>query len=184
MKNFEKVVYDSDLHDYLTGHLIVSMKLNELKNNQDECDNVIKNIIINYYCWIYKKEVKDNYDMLSNHYDSLVNIYNYEIIDNKEKDFRKTEKYQQLLKEDREEEEYQDDNRMHYSGFFNRYKDIQYIVEYYKKIFEDEESIIYNIDSNEDDDLTLYDDDEEYYDYEDITYEDDIYEEDDDEYDY
>ena len=72
MNTFEQVVFDSDLHDYISGHLIVSMKLNEVENNKEECDKIIKNIVINYYCWLNKKDINTEYDKLSKDYDNLV----------------------------------------------------------------------------------------------------------------
>jgi|UniRef100_A0A6C0JRJ8 hypothetical protein len=185
MNTFEQVVFDSDLHDYISGHLIVSMKLNELKNNKEECDKIIKNIVINYYCWLNKKDVNTEYNKLSNDYDNLVNKNDYVILENKKKDFRKTDEYYEMLKEEKEEQDYLEEKRMHYSGFFNRYKDIQYIVEYYKKLIEEEESKIY-IEQSEDDNLTIYDDEEydDYNDYDEYNYEDELYDDEDEDYEY
>ena len=172
---FNKVMFDDSLHDYINGNLIIKMKINKCDNKVNNINNVIKSVTIDFYLDKYNIE-KTNENILkySKIYDSLLNTNNKEIIDKikpccyNEKDYS-------------DDDEYNEDHRLHYQQYFGRYKDLLYIIDYYEKLIEEYENKEYeSIEENND-----YISDNESY-ISDYDYEDDInnYEEDYDEEEY
>lgn len=151
--NFSEVMYDNDLHDYINGHIIYKSKN---LNSKDEINNITKNIIIDYYLWKNNLD-KNEYSVYSKIYDELLKD-NVKTIDKVKKININLEK---IKREEKEEEDYEEDKRLHYQSYFGRYKDIIYIIDYYKKLKEEEENKIYEF---EEEITDVEEDEDDYYD--------------------
>lgn len=187
--DFYNTIYDNNLHDYINGNLIINLKL--LNKNIEESNNIIKNIIIDYYLHLNKikitKEIYDKYSLLYNKFtnnDNIINNY-YQ----KEKKNNKINEFNELSNtyntEKNEEEQWENDRKIHYNQYFGRYNDLLYIIDYYNKLKDEEENkeyiyeendsdYYYSDDNNSDYDDYYYeslnDDDDYYYDEEDNEY--------------
>jgi len=176
-REFYNVMYDEDLHDYIN----LNMKH---KNKEIKEYNFTKDIIINYFLYLKKTELTNkNYDIYSTLYDENYKELKREETKSQTKiiPYIKTQQYLDDCKEYEEEQDWNEDKRLHYNAFFGRYKDRLHIIEYYEKMREDEENKVYEFE--EDNNYEILSD---YY--SDIDEYDDIYnedeEEDDDEYEY
>ena len=175
---FNKVMFDDSLHDYINGNLIIKMKINKCDNQVNNINNVTKSVIIDFYLDKYNIEKTDeNILKYSKIYDSLLNSNNKEIVDKIKPRYYNKKKYTD------DDDEYNEDHRLHYQQYFGRYKDLLYIIDYYEKLIEEYENKEYEsfeenneyISDNEsyisdydyEDDINNYEEDydeEEYYD--------------------
>lgn len=159
---FTNIIYDEELHNYINGNIMVILKRNN-KNNE-EINNMTKNIIIDFY--LHLNKIKSNveiYKLYSKYYDNILNenkIVQKSHI-SRPIPFNKTEEYIELCKIDKEEEEWENDKRIHYNQYFKRYKDIEYIIEYYNKLHEELENKVYDFELEDD---YIDSDNDEYYD--------------------
>lgn len=181
-KQFYDTIYDDELNDYINGNFIVNIKKKNLE--KEEQDVVNMSIIIDYHFHKYNiKNNKENIQKYLNMYNEIINN-NFVIVDKENKiPFYKTQEGFEYDKEIKENEEYENEKRLHYQQYFMRYKDIDYIIEYYRQIIEDFENKEYDIDENN----TNISDDESYIsDYDDYIFDeycDDYYYEDEENYD-
>jgi len=156
-KQFYETIYDDQLNDYINGNFIANIKKKNLEKEEQETINM--SIIVDYHFDKYNIE-KSNTNI-----QKYIDMYN-EIMNNN------------FVIVDKENEEYENDKKLHYQQYFMRYKDIEYIIEHYRKMIEDFENKEYDIDENN----TNISDDESYTsDIEDYMYDeylDDYYEED------
>lgn len=169
---FNKVMFDDSLHDYINGNLIIKMKINKCDNQVNNINNVIKSVTIDFYLDKYNIEKTDeNILKYSKIYDSLLNTNNKEIVD-------KIKHIRYIEKDYNDDDEYNEDHRLHYQQYFGRYKDLLYIIDYYEKLIEEYENKEYE--STEENNDYISDNESYISDYE---YEDEInnYEEDYDE---
>jgi len=177
MDKFDNTIFDEDFHTYLNGNLIYNIYCN--KKNKEECDYITKNIIIDYHFNTNKIEKNDNnYKLYSDYYDKKLKHYNN---NNYKKyiPYKYTDEYFEQLKIEKEENDYENDRKIHYNQYFGRYKDLVYIIQYYENLFEEynnklfeEEEEEYNIEEDN------YYSDYECYDYESCYYNEDYDEED------
>lgn len=155
---FSEVMYDNDLHNYINGHIIVKSK--DL-NTKDDVNSITKNIIIDYYLWKNKIDKNEN-KIYSKLYDEL--LKENKITINKKNKINK-DLYvdrSEEEKEEKEEQEYEEDKRLHYQSYFGRYKDLIYIIDYYKRMKEEEENKVYSFEEDTSD--NEYIEEDEYYD--------------------
>tara|TARA_B110001450_G_scaffold206564_1_gene196718 strand:- start:7455 stop:8033 length:579 start_codon:yes stop_codon:yes gene_type:complete len=169
-------IHDDDLNDYINGNFIANIKKKGLES--DEQDKLNMSIIIDYHINKYNIEnSKENIKKYINMYNNII-YNNFVILANKHViPFYKTEEGIEYDKVIKENDEYENDKRLHYQQYFGRYKDIDYIIEYYKKLIEDYETQEYNLDdnnSNISDEVSYTSDidDYQYDDYDDEYYED------------
>ena len=176
-EKFYKTIYDDELNDYINGNFIANIRKKNLE--KEEQDVVNMSLIIDYYLHKYKIENnKENIQKYIDMYNEIINN-NYIIVDREIKiPFYKTKEGIEYDKEIKENEEYENDRILHYKQYFMRYKDIDYIIEYYRKIIDDIENKDYEFDDNN----TNISDEESYTsdidDYMCDDYNDDYYEED------
>tara|TARA_Y100000389_G_scaffold80225_1_gene76918 strand:+ start:2158 stop:2736 length:579 start_codon:yes stop_codon:yes gene_type:complete len=176
-EKFYKTIYDDELNDYINGNFIANIRKKNLE--KEEQDVVNMSLIIDYYLHKYKIENnKENIQKYMDMYSEIINN-NYIIVDREIKiPFYKTKEGIEYDKEIKENEEYENDRILHYKQYFMRYKDIDYIIEYYRKIIDDIENKDYEFDDNN----TNISDEESYTsdidDYMCDDYNDDYYEED------
>lgn len=156
-RQFYDTIYDDELNNYINGNFIANIKKKNLK--KEEQDLVNMSIIIDYHFHKYNIENnKENIQKYLDMYNEIINN-NFVIVDNEKKNpLYKTKEYIEYDKEIKENEEYENEKRLHYQQYFMRYKDIDYIIEYYRKIIEDFENKEYDIDENN----TNISDDESY----------------------
>jgi len=160
---FYNTIYDEDLHDYINGNIIINMKM--LNNSASDNNIMTKNIIIDYYLNLYKIEsTKDIYNVYSEMYDKIILENKCNIKKNtKIIPYYKTKEFQDDMKEYEENKEYEEDKIMHYNAYFGRYNDLLHIIDYYKKIREEEENKINNYEQEKE--FDEYSDYESDYDY-------------------
>lgn len=176
-KDFYDTIYDDELNDYINGNFIVNIKKKNLEKEEQETVNM--SLIIDYHFDKYNIEKKnENIKKYIDMYNEIINN-NFVIVDKENIiPFYKTKEGIEYDKEIKENEEYENDKKLHYQQYFMRYKDIEYIIENYRKMIEDFENKEYDIDENN----TNISDDESYTsDIEDYMYDeylDDYYEED------
>ena len=176
-KDFYDTIYDDELNDYINGNFIVNIKKKNLEKEEQETVNM--SIIIDYHFDKYNIEKNnENIKKYIDMYNEIINN-NFVIVDKENIiPFYKTKEGIEYDKEIKENEEYENDKKLHYQQYFMRYKDIEYIIENYRKMIEDFENKEYEIDENN----TNISDDESYTsDIEDYMYDeylDDYYEED------
>tara|TARA_B110001450_G_scaffold38136_1_gene33943 strand:+ start:1485 stop:2063 length:579 start_codon:yes stop_codon:yes gene_type:complete len=176
-EKFYKTIYDDELNDYINGNFIANIRKKNLE--KDEQDVLNMSLTIDYY--LHKYNIKNDKDNIQKHMDMYREIVNndYIIIDKEIKiPFYKTKEGIEYDKEIKENEEYENDRILHYKQYFMRYKDIDYIIEYYRKIIDDIENKDYEFDDNNTNisDEESYTSDIDDYMYDD--YNDDYYEED------
>ena len=176
-EKFYKTIYDDELNDYINGNFIANIRKKNLE--KDEQDVLNMSLTIDYY--LHKYNIKNDKDNIQKHMDMYREIVNndYIIIDKEIKiPFYKTKEGIEYDKEIKENEEYDNDRTLHYKQYFMRYKDIDYIIEHYRKMIEDIENKDYDFDDNN----TNISDEESYTsdidDYMCDEYNDDYYEED------
>tara|TARA_B110000858_G_scaffold91225_1_gene105393 strand:+ start:1558 stop:2136 length:579 start_codon:yes stop_codon:yes gene_type:complete len=140
-------IYDDDLNDYINGNFIVNIKKKGLEN--DEQDKLNMSVIIDYHM------NKNNIENSKENIIKYIDIYNdiicnrFVILDKKVKiPFYKTKEGIEQDKAIQENEEYEYDKKLHYQQYFGRYKDIDYIINYYNQLIEDLETKEYNFDDN------------------------------------
>lgn len=156
-KQFYDTIYDDELNNYINGNFIANIKKKNLEKEEQETINM--SIIIDYHLDKYniennKKNIQKYLDM----YNEIINN-NFVIVDKENKiPFYKTQEGFEYDKEIKENEEYENEKKLHYQQYFMRYKDIDYIIEYYRQIIEDFENKEYDIDENN----TNISDDESY----------------------
>ena len=176
-ENFYKTIYDDELNDYINGNFIANIRKKNLEKEEQDVLNM--SLIIDYYLHKYKIENnKENIQKYMDMYNEIINN-NYIIIDREIKiPFYKTKEGIEYDKEIKENDEYENDRILHYKQYFMRYKDIDYIIEYYRKIIDDIENKDYEFDDNNTNisDEESYTSDIDDYMYDD--YNDDYYEED------
>lgn len=176
-EKFYKTIYDDELNDYINGNFIANIRKKNLEKEEQDVLNM--SLIIDYYLHKYKIENnKDNIQKYMDMYNEIINN-NYIIVDREIKiPFYKTKEGIEYDKEIKENEEYENDRILHYKQYFMRYKDIDYIIEYYRKIIDDIENKDYEFDDNNTNisDEESYTSDIDDYMYDD--YNDDYYEED------
>ena len=176
-EKFYKTIYDDELNDYINGNFIANIRKKNLEKEEQDVLNM--SLIIDYYLHKYKIENnKDNIQKYMDMYNEIINN-NYIIVDREIKiPFYKTKEGIEYDKEIKENEEYENDRILHYKQYFMRYKDIDYIIEYYRKIIDDIENKDYDFDDNNTNisDEESYTSDIDDYMYDD--YNDDYYEED------
>ena len=130
---FSEVMYDNDLHNYINGNIIV--KSTEL-NTKEDVNLITKKIIIDYYLW--KNKIDKNENMIySKIYDKLLEDNNIKI--NKIKKGLYIDRSEEE-KEANEEKDYEEEKKIHYQSYIGRYKDLIYIIDYYKRMKEEEEN--------------------------------------------
>lgn len=156
-EKFYKTIYDDELNDYINGNFIANIRKKNLE--KDEQDVVNMSLTIDYYLHKYNIENnKENVEKYMDMYNEIINN-NFVIIGKENKiPFYKTKEGIEHDKEIKENEEYENDKKLHYQQYFMRYRDIDYIIEYYKKIIEEFENKEYDIDENN----TNISDDESY----------------------
>tara|TARA_B110000003_G_scaffold274047_1_gene313015 strand:- start:4968 stop:5546 length:579 start_codon:yes stop_codon:yes gene_type:complete len=176
-EKFYKTIYDDELNDYINGNFIANIRKKNLEKEEQDVLNM--SLIIDYYLHKYKIENnKENIQKYMDMYNEIINN-NYIIIDREIKiPFYKTKEGIEYDKEIKENDEYENDRILHYKQYFMRYKDIDYIIEYYRKIIDDIENKDYEFDDNNTNisDEESYTSDIDDYMYDD--YNDDYYEED------
>jgi len=176
-EKFYKTIYDDELNDYINGNFIANIRKKNLEKEEQDVLNM--SLIIDYYLHKYKIENnKENIQKYMDMYNEIINN-NYIIVDREIKiPFYKTKEGIEYDKEIKENEEYENDRILHYKQYFMRYKDIDYIIEYYRKIIDDIENKDYEFDDNNTNisDEESYTSDIDDYMYDD--YNDDYYEED------
>lgn len=176
-KQFYETIYDDQLNDYINGNFIANIKKKNLEKEEQETINM--SIIVDYHFDKYNIEKSNtNIQKYIDMYNEIMNN-NFVIVDKENIiPFYKTKEGIEYDKEVKENEEYENDKKLHYQQYFMRYKDIEYIIEHYRKMIEDFENKEYDIDENN----TNISDDESYTsDIEDYMYDeylDDYYEED------
>lgn len=180
MNKFYETIYDEDLNDYIDGNYIVNIKKKNLTKKEEESMNM--SLIIDYHFNKYNIENTDkNIQTYIDMYKKIIDN-NYIIVKDNKIPFHKTEEGIEYDKEIKENDDYENDKKLHYQQYFMRYKDIDYIVDYYNKILEEYENKEYYLEDNDsyvsenesymsDIDDYMYDDinndyyeDEEYYD--------------------
>ena len=176
-KDFYDTIYDDELNDYINGNFIVNIKKKNLEKEEQETVNM--SIIIDYHFDKYNIEKNnENIKKYIDMYNEIINN-NFVIVDKENIiPFYKTKEGIEYDKEIKENEEYENDKKLHYQQYFMRYKDIEYIIENYRKMIEDFENKEYEIDENN---TNISDDDSYTSDIEDYMYDeylDDYYEED------
>tara|TARA_B000000477_G_scaffold69446_1_gene58225 strand:- start:9293 stop:9871 length:579 start_codon:yes stop_codon:yes gene_type:complete len=146
-EKFYKTIYDDELNDYINGNFIANIRKKNLEKEEQDVLNM--SLIIDYYLHKYKIENnKENIQKYIDMYNEIINN-NYIIVDREIKiPFYKTKEGIEYDKEIKENEEYENDRILHYKQYFMRYKDIDYIIEYYRKIIEDIENKDYEFDDN------------------------------------
>lgn len=156
-KQFYDTIYDDELNNYINGNFIANIKKKNLE--KEEQDVVNMSIIIDYHFHKYNIENnKENIQKYLDMYNEIINN-NFVIVDKENKiPFYKTQEGFEYDKEIKENEEYENEKKLHYQKYFMRYKDIDYIIEYYRQIIEDFENKEYDIDENN----TNISDDESY----------------------
>lgn len=156
-KQFYDTIYDDELNDYINGNFIANIKKKNLEKEEQETINM--SIIIDYHFDKYNIEKSnENIQKYINMYNEIINN-NFVIVDKENKiPFYKTQEGFEYDKEIKENEEYENDKKLHYQQYFMRYKDIEYIIEHYRKMIEDFENKEYDIDENN----TNISDDESY----------------------
>ena len=156
-KQFYDTIYDDELNNYINGNFIANIKKKNLE--KEEQDVVNMSIIIDYHFHKYNIENnKENIQKYLDMYNEIINN-NFVIVDKENKiPFYKTQEGFEYDKEIKENEEYENEKKLHYQQYFMRYKDIDYIIEYYRQIIEDFENKEYDIDENN----TNISDDESY----------------------
>lgn len=156
-KQFYNTIYDDELNDYINGNFIANIKKKNLEKEEQETINM--SIIIDYHFDKYNIEKSnENIQKYIDMYNEIINN-NFVIVDKENKiPFYKTQERFEYDKEIKENEEYENDKKLHYQQYFMRYKDIEYIIEHYRKMIEDFENKEYNIDENN----TNISDDESY----------------------
>ena len=156
-KQFYDTIYDDELNDYINGDFIANIKKKNLEKEEQDIINM--SITIDYYFHKYNIENnKENVEKYMGMYNEIINN-NFVIIGKENKiPFYKTKEGIEHDKEIKENEEYENDKKLHYQQYFMRYRDIDYIIEYYKKIIEEFENKEYDIDENN----TNISDDESY----------------------
>lgn len=176
-EKFYKTIYDDELNNYINGNFIANIRKKNLEKEEQDVLNM--SLIIDYYLHKYKIENnKENIQKYMDMYNEIINN-NYIIVDREIKiPFYKTKEGIEYDKEIKENEEYENDRILHYKQYFMRYKDIDYIIEYYRKIIDDIENKDYEFDDNNTNisDEESYTSDIDDYIYDD--YNDDYYEED------
>lgn len=176
-EKFYKTIYDDELNNYINGNFIANIRKKNLEKEEQDVLNM--SLIIDYYLHKYKIENnKENIQKYMDMYNEIINN-NYIIVDREIKiPFYKTKEGIEYDKEIKENEEYENDRILHYKQYFMRYKDIDYIIEYYRKIIDDIENKDYEFDDNNTNisDEESYTSDIDDYMYDD--YNDDYYEED------
>mgnify|MGYP001236020249 CR=1 FL=1 len=177
-EEFYKTIYDDELNEYINGNFIANIRKKNLE--KDEQYDVNMSLIIDYH--LHKYKIENNKENIKKYIDMYKEIINnsYIIIDKETKiPFYKTKEGIEYDKEIKENEEYEKDRILHYKQYFMRYKDIDYIIEHYRKLIEDIENKDYDFDDNNtnisDEDSYSTDIDDYMYD----EYNDDYYEEDD-----
>jgi len=178
-EKFYKTIYDDELNDYINSNFIANIR--KINLEKDEQDVLNMSLIIDYYFHKYKiQNNKNNIQKYMDMYNEIINN-NYIIIDKEIRiPFYKTKEGIEFNKEIKENEEYENDRILHYQQYFMRYKDIDYIIDKYKKIIEDIENKDYDIDDNNtnmsDEESCISDIDDYLYDeYNDEYYEEDEY---------
>lgn len=156
-KQFYDTIYDDEFNDYINGNFIANIKKKNLEKEEQETINM--SIIIDYHFHKYNIENnKENIQKYLDMYNEIINN-NFVIVDKENKiPFYKTQEGFEYDKEIKENEEYENEKKLHYQQYFMRYKDIDYIIEYYRQIIEDFENKEYDIDENN----TNISDDESY----------------------
>ena len=156
-KQFYDTIYDDELNNYINGNFIANIKKKNLEKEEQETINM--SIIIDYHFHKYNIENnKENIQKYLDMYNEIINN-NFVIVDKENKiPFYKTQEGFEYDKEIKENEEYENEKKLHYQQYFMRYKDIDYIIEYYRQIIEDFENKEYDIDENN----TNISDDESY----------------------
>jgi len=156
-KQFYNTIYDDELNDYINGNFIANIKKKNLEKEEQETINM--SIIIDYHFDKYNIEKSnENIQKYIDMYNEIINN-NFVIVDKENKiPFYKTQEGFEYDKEIKENEEYENDKKLHYQQYFMRYKDIEYIIEHYRKMIEDFENKEYDIDENN----TNFSDDESY----------------------
>ena len=156
-KQFYNTIYDDELNNYINGNFIANIKKKNLEKEEQETINM--SIIIDYHFDKYNIEKSnENIQKYIDMYNEIINN-NFVIVDKENKiPFYKTQERFEYDKEIKENEEYENDKKLHYQQYFMRYKDIEYIIEHYRKMIEDFENKEYNIDENN----TNISDDESY----------------------
>ena len=158
---FTNIIYDEELHTYINGNIMVI--LNSKNKNNEEINNMTKNIIIDFY--LHLNNIESNaeiYKLYSKYYDNILN--ENKIVKKSHisppTPFNKTEEYIELCKIDKENDEWENDKRIHYNQYFKRYKDIEYIIEYYNKLHQELENKVYDFELEDD---YVDSDNDEYY---------------------
>ena len=156
-KDFYDTIYDDELNDYINGNFIVNIKKKNLEKEEQETVNM--SIIIDYHFDKYNIEKNnENIKKYIDMYNEIINN-NFVIVDKENIiPFYKTKEGIEYDKEIKENEEYENDKKLHYQQYFMRYKDIEYIIEHYRKMIEEFENKEYDIDENN----TNISDDESY----------------------
>lgn len=156
-KHFYDTIYDDELNDYINGNFIANIKKKNLKEEEQQTVNM--SIIIDYHFDKYNIEkTNQNIKKYIDMYNEIINN-NFVIVDKENIiPFYKTKEGIEYDKEIKENEEYENDKKLHYQQYFMRYKDIEYIIEHYRKMIEDFENKEYDIDENN----TNISDDESY----------------------
>jgi hypothetical protein len=156
-KQFYNTIYDDELNDYINGNFIANIKKKNLEKEEQETINM--SIIIDYHFDKYNIEKSnENIQKYIDMYNEIINN-NFVIVDKENRiPFYKTKEGFEYDKEIKENEEYENDKNLHYQQYFMRYKDIEYIIEHYRKMIEDFENKEYDIDENN----TNISDDESY----------------------
>lgn len=180
--SFNNIIFDEDLHDYINGNIILKMKMHN--NSINDNNEIAKNIIIDYY--LHSKNIestKENYKLYSQYYDKILSENKLIITEKKPIiPYYKSEQFIIDNKEYEENKEWKEEKKLHYDAYFGRYKDLLYIIDYYKKIREEEENNVYDFEEEYyEEENTDCDSDYEYNLYEDIfnEYDEEYYEEDD-----
>lgn len=175
-KQFYETIYDDELNDYINGNFIANIKKKNLEKEEQESINM--SIIVDYHFDKYNIEKSNtNIRKYIDMYNEIINN-NFVIMDKENIiPFYKTKEGIEHDKEVKENEEYENEKKLHYQQYFMRYKDIQYIIEHYRKMIEDFENKEYDIDENN---STISDDESYTSDIDDYNYDeyfDDYYEE-------
>lgn len=144
---FYQTIYDGELNDYITGNFIANIRKKNLENEEQDALNM--SLIIDYHLHKYNIENnKENIQKYIDMYNEIINN-NYVFV-NKEKliPYYKTKEGIEYDKEIKENDEYESERNLHYQQYFMRFKDIDYIIDYYKKIIEEFENKEYEFDDN------------------------------------
>jgi len=147
MNKFYETIYDEDLNDYIDGNYIVNIKKKNLTKKEEESMNM--SLIIDYHFNKYNIEnTNKNIQTYINMYKKIVEN-NYIIVKKYQIPFHKTEEGIEYDKEIKENDDYENNKKLHYQQYFMRYKDIDYIVEYYNKMLEEYENKEYYLEDND-----------------------------------